>query len=152
MRAEIALALSLGFSMPLLACRAPFEASAPSGFAAYDDSDPFRAVSPDGVVYRVRSESADAEGADLGFWGEALKRQMESAGYAVQSEGAVSAGGETGYLIELTAPQGPEDHLYLIAVFTRGDGVIIAEAAGEVTRVAERKAAILEGIEALRFR
>lgn len=145
--------LGLVILVALAACRAPFEASAPPDFAAYDGRAPFRAVSPDGVVYRVRSESPGADGARLEFWSEALRERMEDAGYEVLSDSEIEANGVGGYLLELTAPRGPEDWLYLIAVFVldEDEDVVVVEAAGEVTRVDARKSDIIAAMRALRF-
>lgn len=129
----------------LLFCRG-FEAVAPDGFAGFDDWCQFRAVSPDGVMYRVRNEENDPE-AGLDFWREALEKRMRNAGYAVVGGSDLAAGQRAGYLLELAAPVGQEDYAYLVAVFVDGDDLIIAEAAGEVTRFAERRDAVVAAIQ-----
>lgn len=145
------LALGLGAAAFGFGCRAPFEASAPAGFAAFEGADPFRAVSPDGVLYRVRAEPAGAEGGDLAFWSETLRRHLESSGYQVQSEGPLDGGPVDGHLIRSTAPRGPEDWRYLVALFVRGDQVVIVEAAGEVTRLDAHEDEILAAIRSIRL-
>jgi hypothetical protein len=125
-------------------CRG-FDAVAPEGFARFDDWCQFRAVSPDGVMYRVRTEENDPP-ADLDFWREALKKRMTDAGYKVVADGDVEAGQRPGYLLDLAAPVGQEDYSYLVAVFVDSGDLIIAEAAGEVTRLAERRDAVIEAI------
>jgi len=126
-----------------------FEAVAPEGFATFDDGWGFRAVSPDGVMYRVRTADNDPE-ATLEFWREALKKRMLDAGYTFVAEGDVQAGKEPGYLLELAAPVGQEDYAYAVACFVRGSDLILVEAAGEVTSFAERRAAVLAAIGQLR--
>lgn len=131
----------------LAACRV-FHAEAPTGFAAYEGSDRFRAVSPDGVVYRVRQERNKPE-ADLPFWKEALKKRMLDAGYQVQREGDIKAkGGEPGALLELSAPLGTVDYSYLVAIYVKGGHIIIAEAAGDVLRVKDRHDALVAALQA----
>jgi len=122
------------------------KAAAPEGFAAFRGGCPFRAVSPDGIVYRVRREANDPV-ATLEFWSEALARRMTEAGYVLQSTAEVRAGNVTGALFDLVAPVGAEDQTYLIALFVRGDDLVIVEAAGEVSRFAARWPAVLAAIE-----
>lgn len=129
-------------------CRG-FDAEAPAGFATYDDWSQFRAISADGIMYRVRTGDNDPE-AKLKFWSEALKKRMLDAGYAFISDGEVKAGNRPGYLLELAAPVGQEDYSFLVAVFVRGSDLIIAEAAGEVTRFAKHREAVVAAIGSIR--
>jgi hypothetical protein len=122
---------------------------APEGFAPFDERrEPFRAVSPEGVVYRVRTLE-NSPPADLAFWREAMKKRMSDAGYVVQKDGEVEASGDKGYLLELAAPLGTRDYAYLVALFVRGDELVIVEAAGEVVKLTARRDAILGAIRAL---
>lgn len=135
------------FLLTLTACRA-FHAEAPTGFAAYEGSDRFRAVSPDGVVYRVRQAPNKPE-ADLPFWKEALKKRMLDAGYHLHAEADIKAkGGEPGALLELSAPLGTVDYSYLVAIYVKGGHIVIAEAAGDVLRVKERHEALVSALQA----
>lgn len=132
----------------LAGCR-NFDATAPAGFASFEDMSQFRAVSADGVTYRVRSEENEPF-AELSFWQEALKKRMVDAGYTFVSDSQVEAGPEKGYLIELAAPVGVEDYTYLIAVFTRGSDLLLVEAAGEVTRFVAHRDPIVKAISEIR--
>jgi hypothetical protein len=127
-----------------------FRATAPQGFADYDDWFGFRAVSPEGVVYRVRAEDNDPK-AELSFWREALKKRMLDAGYTFISDGDIKANGRAGYLLELAAPQGPMDYSYLVALFVDGDKLVVAEVAGEVTKVRGRRQELVSAISAIRL-
>lgn len=120
----------------------------PEGFAPYTDSSQVKAVSPEGVVYRVRREAHQPR-AELTFWKEALKNRMLDAGYIFLAEAPISAGERPGYLLELTAPHGPQDLTYLTAIFVREREIVIVEAAGEVTAFAPRREAILQAIRSL---
>lgn len=122
-----------------------FCAQAPQGFAPYRSWWTFKAVSPDGVIYRVRSEP-NKPAAELPFWREALKKRMLDAGYAFMAESDLTAGADKGYLLELAAPQGSMDYAYLIGLFVDGGDIVIAEAAGEVTKLQPRRADIVEAM------
>jgi hypothetical protein len=124
--------------------------STPDGFARYSETGEFKAVSPEGVVFRVRSED-NRPRAELPFWKEALKKRMLDAGYIFLREASVTADAEPGYLLELTAPYGQQDFTYLVAVFVRPEKIVIVEAAGEVADLAGRREAILEAIKGLKL-
>lgn len=119
----------------------PFQASSPEGFAAYEENGEFRAVSPEGITFRVRSEDNEPP-ADLEFWSEALKNRMSDAGYVVVSDGSVDAKNSSGYRLELAAPIGELDYSYLVAIFVHGDDIVVVESAGEVRQFAAKRAAI----------
>ncbi len=116
---------------------------APSGFAAYKGEHPFRAVSPEGVMFRIRTEKNEPV-AELSFWKTALKKHMTDSGYRYISENDVVSGNLKGYCLELSAPSGDKDFIYLITVFVEGDSLIIAEASGEVTLFKKRQPDIIE--------
>ncbi|MBI5508051.1 MAG: hypothetical protein HY903_04790 [Deltaproteobacteria bacterium] len=125
-----------------------FAARAPAGFAAFDGWRALKAVSPEGVVYRVR-QARNEPRADLPFWCEALKKRMQDAGYTFVAESQIKAGGAPGCLLDLAAPQGTFDYSYLTAVFVDGRHLVIAEAAGEVLKLNERKKDIVTAIAAI---
>lgn len=127
-----------------------FQAEAPQGFATYEQKSPFRAVSPDGVVFRVRSEKNKPH-AELPFWKEALKKRMVDAGYRFVSEKDIKAGGKDGYLLELAAPLGNQDYTYVIALFQNEEHLVIVESAGEISRFSARRDAVLAALDKLRF-
>ena len=142
---------SLLVTLLTLAACGSFEAQAPKGFAVYDDGADYRAVSPDGVVYRVRSED-NAPEAGLPFWREALTKRMSDAGYLVIGGEPVKAGTVDGHLIELAAPLGNKDYGYAVAVFVAGDDIVIVEAAGEGALLKEKRGDIIAAIQQLTFR
>lgn len=122
----------------------------PAGFAPYTQAGKIKAVSPEGIIYRVRSVD-NKPFADLTFWKEALKKRMLDAGYIFLNEAPIEADAQEGYLLELTAPYGQQDYTYLVAVFVSGKKIIIAEAAGAVSDLAARRAAVLEAIQNLKL-
>jgi len=134
----------------MLAGCSSFEATAPDGFATYKGNRPYRAVSSDGVVYRVRTESDNSD-ATMSFWREALKKRMTDAGYSFLREGDVkAANADDGYLLEVTAPYGLRDYTYLMAVFKRGKHLVLVESSGEVTTFEKHRPAVLAAVEKLR--
>ncbi len=137
--------------LSLIACRS-YKATPPEGFASFEKTTDFKAVSPDGVVFRMRDEPNKPEG-DLPFWKEALKKRMLAAGYTFFAERDLKTqGGEPGYLLELSAPLGPRDYSYLVAVFRKGSKLVIAEVAGEVVPLKARHDAIIAALEKTELR
>ena len=120
--------------------------NAPTGFAAYRGENPFRAVSHDGVMYRVRN-AKNKPFAGLPFWKTALKKHMTDSGYRFISESEISSGNLTGYMLELTAPVGDKDYTYLIALFVKGDTLLIAEASGEISHFKNYRSSITDAIK-----
>lgn len=123
--------------------------NAPKGFAVYDGSDPFCAVSPDGVMFRIRT-AENKPFAELPFWKTALKKHMVDSGYRFVSESDITTDNLTGYQIELSAPVGDKDQIYLIALFVKGDTLIIAEGSGEITCFNKHKDAITDAIKKIK--
>jgi hypothetical protein len=140
--------LALVAALWLCACVTPPPAALPEGFAAYPPDGAFKAVSPDGVVYRVRREP-NRPYADLAFWKEAMKKRMLDAGYRLGAEGPLAAGPREGCLLELAAPYGPRDYGYLIAIFVDKESIQIAEAAGEIPALAKHRPALLKAMAEL---
>lgn len=137
--------------LTFIACRS-YKATPPEGFAAFEKTDDFKAVSPDGVVFRMRDEPNKPDG-DLPFWKEALKKRMLASGYTFFAERDLKTqAGEAGYLLELSAPLGPRDYSYLVAVFRKGSKLVIGEVAGEVLPVKARHDAIIAALEKTELR
>lgn len=121
-----------------------FHPQAPAEFAQYPRGivfkGPLEAVSPDGVLFTVRTEKNKPK-ADLAFWRDAMKTRMGQAGYRVVADTACSMQGREGALLKLAAPVGNQDYLYWIA-FTlspSGTRILVAEAAGEARKFLARQ-------------
>jgi hypothetical protein len=123
---------------------------APAGFAPGKKASRFVAVSPDDVVFRVRT-AKNKPVADLAFWKEAMRTRMTEAGYHVVSEGEITSASGPGTLLELSAPDGEQDDTYLIALFVDGRKLVVVEAAGEVARFARHGGDIRAAIQALTY-
>lgn len=130
------------------------EVSVPAGFAPGRNARRFVAVSPDDVLFRVRTVRNKPK-AELAFWKEAMVTRMKAAGYhVVAPEGeatVVMAGNVPGALLELSAPDGTQDAAYVLALFVDGRRLVIVESAGEVGRFAARRPAVLGAIGTLEF-
>jgi len=75
---------------------------------------------------------------------------MTDSGYRFISESEVKTDTQTGYQLELSAPVGDKDYTYLIALFVKGDTLIIAEASGEMTRFKKLQTSIVEAIKKIK--
>ena len=112
------------------ACATPPVAfDTPDGFAQFEDDIPPRAISPEGVVLRVRTVDNDPV-QDLAFWSEALERNMTEAGYLLLESGEFESGELGGVFFEWLAPLNDEDWVYLTGIAVTDTVIIIAEAAG----------------------
>ncbi len=125
-------------------------APTPEGFARFGETSVMRAVSSDGVMYRVRLVDNDPK-ADLDFWREAFKKRMLEAGYRVVADGDITAAGTPGYLLELAAPVGQQDYAYAIAIYLQGSDIMVIEAAGEVTRFQKHRESVVTAMAAVEF-
>lgn len=118
----------------------------PEGFAPYKIRREARAVSPDGVVMRVRAERHRPQ-ADLPFWEEALLERMAAAGYRKAGDPEpITVDGQAGTLVTFNAPMGVDDYTYMVAIFPHGRKLIIAEAAGEIATFDEHEDAVRAAI------
>ena len=123
------------------------DVSLPEGFSAFRKESRFQALSPDDVIYRVRSAPNRPE-ADLKFWREALTLRMREAGYRVLAEEDLE-GSMPGFLLETAGANGEKDQVYLVGLFVKGRHLILAEATGEATKFAKRREAVATAIRDL---
>ena len=107
----------------------PIAFETPDGFAQFEDDIPPRAISPEGVVLRVRTVENDPT-QDLDFWSEALERNMTESGYMLLDSGEFDTGELDGVFFEWLAPLNDQDWVYLTGIAVTDDLIVIAEAAG----------------------
>jgi len=127
---------------------ATFKAQAPENFAPYCDcwlEDNFRAVSSDGVLYRVSEYDQEAQ-ASVDFWREAFLLKMKNANYKQEDSLSVTIGGKPalGYIFSFANNTGLD--LYLVAAVQSKDKMFVVEAAGESVKFENRKKDILDAI------
>jgi hypothetical protein len=145
------LAIAAAASAVLILAGCGFNPQVPREFAQYHRGyvfkGPLRAVSPDGVLFTVRTE-ANRPKADLAFWRDAMKTRMSQAGYRVVADTNCSMKGSEGALLKLAAPVGNQDYLYWIAFSLNPSGsrILVAEAAGESKRFMARQEGIAKAI------
>ncbi len=130
-------------------CMKPYLAVPPDGFAVYKKpKHEYRAVSSEGVMYRVRHVKNEPF-AELKFWHEALKKRMVDAGYRLLSDTTYESGKKK-VLLELAAPVGYEDYIYLIDIQMYKKSIIIIEASGESLQFEKHRDAILRAMANLK--
>ncbi|MDR0518057.1 MAG: hypothetical protein LBH25_13550 [Fibromonadaceae bacterium] len=130
----------------LISC-ASFNAKSPEGFAAYREngSDKFKAISSDGVLYRVSAYEQKAE-ASMDFWKEAFLLNMKNTNYKQEDSLNVSISGKAamGYIFSFANNLGSD--LYLVAAVPNGNKMLVVEATAEREKFNARKADILKAI------
>ncbi len=124
---------------------------APQAFSVYQEKKGvFRAISADGVLYRIRS--TPLSDGDIGFWKKALKtRMVDDAGYHFVREQAIEVDGVKGYELELQAPIGQTDYTYWIVIFKQAKNLVIVEGGGEIGAFNRHRQAMLVVVKRLRF-
>jgi len=137
-----------GLTAPRLTIRPP------AGYAeagkARDGS--YRALSPEGLGFRVRS-FLNEPAKDLAFWGEALKSHLAKEGYRPNGEGrSFEAGNLPGSALEWVVPYAQESYVYLTALLVAGDRILLAEAGGPYELYLEYRQSLQESLESIRPR
>jgi hypothetical protein len=131
--------------------RSPAAVRAPAGYAtlARCGRGGFRALSPEGLPFRVRGFK-NAPSKDLGFWSEALKSQLVKEGYRPNGEArSFRAGALEGSIREWVVPYGEESWLYLTALVVTGKRIILAEAAGPYKLYVEYRTGLEESLSGI---
>jgi len=129
--AVVLILVGVVFILPRMSAQVTVQA--PEGFAEQRAKDGYKAVSPEGVLLRVRT-ARNYPKQELFFWKKALRAHLLDEGYHLLNDGeAFSAGVNEGVLYEWVLPYGQKDYIYLTAVIPAGRRIIIAEAAGEHT-------------------
>ena len=132
---------------------APFIAKAPENFATYNENegDTFRAISSDGVLYRVSAYEQKSE-ASMDFWREAFLLNMKNLNYKQEDSLNVSISGKAamGYIFSFANSTGQD--LYLVAAVPNGSKMLVVEASAEKEKFNARKANILKAIGEIELR
>ena len=90
----------------------------PAGFAELAGGKNYRAVSPEGLTFKVRL-IPNYPPKELNFWGRALKKHLQDEGYRFISEESFTATGGEGLAFEWGAPYGSDDYIYLTAILVK---------------------------------
>jgi hypothetical protein len=91
-------------------------------------------------VRRMKNRPAST----LTFWREALELRLKEQGYKVQESSLIQ--GKEGHLLELSAPLGPEDWLWLVAIYVDGRHILVVEAAGPAVQMQARRAELVSAL------
>jgi len=137
--------------MVLTSC-ASFKAQAPNNFAEYDDtsSNIFKAISPDGVLYRVTAYEQESQ-ATTEFWREAFLLKMKNANYKQEEALNIKVNGQpvVAYIFSFANSAGSD--LYLVVAIPHKKEMIVVEATAESAKFNARKADILNAIGKINF-
>jgi hypothetical protein len=121
----------------------------PEGFAEISPFPSYRAISPEGLRYSVRTVK-NYPPQDLGFWGRALKNHLQAEGYVLIRPGeGFEAANREGLLFEWGLPYRNQSYIYLTAIMLWEQDIVIAEAAGEKDLYARYREAILASLRSL---
>jgi hypothetical protein len=105
-----------------------------------------RAVAADGVMVALRVEPNPERGT-LAFWTEAITNQMAGQGYkAAKCEDVTAATGEAGRLLTFSVQKQGVAFSYILAVFVKGNDILIAEAGGKAATVEPKLAEIKKAL------
>ena len=141
--------------LPLLASAAPrLKVQPPAGFAEAElgKGAAYRALSPEGLLFRVRLFPNEPE-KTLSFWSETLKNHLVKEGYRPNGEAQAFQAGETaGAAFEWVVPYGNESYLYLTAVLVTGKQIVLAEAAGPSALFTRHRQSLSESLKTIRLK
>ncbi len=131
-------------------CGTTMNITEPAGFAVAQQSEYyFRAISPEGVLFSVRTEANYPE-MDTKFWQDAVKTQLVSEGYVIlKGPEPISASGSEGFYIEWGVPYRNDTYVYLTAVIPVEKLLYIFEAGGPRLLYDEYREGIHESIKSL---
>jgi len=140
--------LLIFFALFIFSC-ASFNAKEPKNFAAYEsESNKFKAISSDGVLYRVSAYEQKSE-ASMDFWKEAFLLKMKNSNYKQEDSLNITIDGKAaiGYIFSFANSTGHD--LYLVAAVQSKEKMFVVEASGESAKFENRKKDILDAIASI---
>jgi hypothetical protein len=121
----------------------------PEGFAEISPFPTYRAISPEGLRFRIRTVK-NYPPQDLAFWGPALKNQLQAEGYLLlRPEEGFQAANREGLIFEWGLPYRNQSYIYLTAIMIDDKEIVIAEAAGEKELYGRYREALLASLRSL---
>ena len=122
----------------------------PEGFAELKGKRTYRAVSPEGMLYRTRSIRNEPQ-KDLAFWGKALKNHLEKEGYRSGGDAQTFESGDlAGLYYEWILPAGNQSYFYLTALIVTDKTIILTEAAAPHPVYTKYRQAVLDSLASIR--
>jgi hypothetical protein len=153
-----ALACSIATVAGLSGCKGPaFRTQTATGFIALDPKTDVeydhRAITPDGVVFSVRSIEDESRG-DLAFWTRTLTlRVRDEMGYAlIDTIDAVSADGSRGKTLKFGHDEAGKPYVYWITVFPAQGRLFIVEAGASKEHFEEARTGIESMLKGIKVR
>lgn len=138
----------------VLSSCATFNGAHPQGFAHYEkenSSNLYKAVNPEGVTWKIRTESPDKP-ATLEFWSGAMRKRLQESGYLILDSLKFQCSGKPGFALESSAPLGQEDYNYLIGAVVTGNQLVIIEAAGPAKSYAPVRQNLIDALGKIEVR
>lgn len=125
----------------------------PQGFAEVKGGRSYRAVSPEGMLYSIRSIK-NSPRKNLDFWGEALENHLVKEGYRLNGDGRsfTTSGELEGLSYEWVLPYGNESYLYLTAVIVTDRTITLAEAAAPYPVFIRYRQALVDSLASIQPR
>lgn len=122
----------------------------PEGFARLDMRRGRGAVSPEGMLFRVRT-AANEPRKGLEFWSQALENHLRKAGYRPAGPARpFQAAGVSGVVYEWAVPYGHESYLFLTALAVEGRRITLAEAAAPYSVFVLHRSAVFRSLETMK--
>jgi hypothetical protein len=126
---------------------APFTLKKPAGFAEERKGAAYFAISPEGILFKVRTVRNYPE-KNLDFWSRAMKKHLTEEGYQFIKEDTFEMK-KPGVLFEWGAPYGRENYIYLTGIIVSGGRIAVAEAACEFSLFAANKDSLFESFKSI---
>jgi hypothetical protein len=124
----------------------------PDGFAELKGRRSYKAISPEGMLYRIRSVKNDPR-KELEFWGEALENHLVKEGYRLNGKAqSFTNGDREGVSYEWVLPYGNESYLYLTALIVTDKTITLAEATAPYSVFIRYRQALLASLDSIRPR
>jgi hypothetical protein len=140
------------FSLLFTVSCARLSVTPPEGFAELKGKRTYRATSPEGMLYRIRSIKNDPQ-KNLGFWGEALENHLVKEGYRLNGKAqSFQSGAREGLSYEWVLPYGNESYLYLTALIVTDKTITLAEATAPYPVFIQYRQALLDSLTSIRPR
>jgi hypothetical protein len=115
-------------------------------------SSSYKAVSPEGILFGVRSVK-NYPPQDLKFWQEALKTHLMKEGYLPKGkEVRFETREEEGVLFEWTIPYGNRNYIYITAIIPVKKRILVCEVAGEYSIYMVYREDILKSLRTISIR
>ena len=126
--------------------------SPPEGFAELKGRGTYRAVSPEGMLYRI-STVKNKPPKDLKFWSKALENHLTKEGYRLNGEPqSFQSGDLEGLSYEWVLPYGNDSYIYLTALIVSEKSITLAEATAPYPVFIRYRQPLLDSLASIRSR